>query len=146
MALSDQLEALAGKTKKLEETAATIRAKNVAKLEQQREQMHAAMEAQKEQVRAKTAQTRSETQDWWAGVTAGLEKRRAQAKANFAEQKAKWAAGDAESQAEAAEDYASFIATVSSDLIDEAAYSALDAAALRERADAMKKETVKTGS
>lgn len=145
MALSDQLEVLAGKTKKLEETAATIRAKNVAKLEQQREQMHAAMEAQKEQVRAKTAQTKSETQEWWAGVTASLEKRKAEAQAKHAEHKAQRSADVAEAQAEDAEDYASFIATVSGDLIDEAAYSALDAAALRERADAMK-ETVKTGS
>jgi hypothetical protein len=38
------------------------------------------------------------------------------------------------------------IATIAGYAVDEAAYSALDATILRERADAMKKETVKAGS
>jgi hypothetical protein len=56
------------------------------------------------------------------------------------------AAESAAWQAEAAEDYASMIATIAGYAVDEAAYSALDATILRERADAMKKETVKAGS
>lgn len=146
MALSDQLEALAGKAKKLEETAATIRTKNEAKLEQQRQQMKAAMETQKAQFRADKAQAKRENQEWWASVTAGLEKRRSEAEAKFAEYKAKRAVEAVESQAADAEAYASFIATVSGDLVDEAAYSALEAATLRERANAMKQEPVKAGS
>lgn len=146
MALSDQLEDLAGKTKKLEDTAAVVRAKNTAKLEQQRDQFHAAVETQTDKVRAKAAQTKTDAQEWWAQINKKMEQRRAELQTKHEQHKAERAADTAEWQAEAAEDYASTIATIAAYLVDEAAYSALDATLLRQQADAKMKEAVKAGS
>lgn len=69
--------------------------------------MKSAMEAQADRLRTSAAKTKGGAQEWWAGVTATLQKRRAEGQAKREQ---------------------------------------LDATILRERADAMKKETVKAGS
>ncbi|HXN03824.1 MAG TPA: hypothetical protein VN895_03205 [Candidatus Acidoferrum sp.] len=59
MALSDHLKDLAGRTKRLEEAAATVHAKNAARLEEQRPEMKSAMEAHADRLRTSAAKTRA---------------------------------------------------------------------------------------
>ena len=140
MALSDQLEDLAGRTKRLEDEAAALRAKNVARMEQQREQVHASMQTQAANVRTKAAQTKTAAQEWWTQTTNHIEEQRAALQAKREQRKAEQAVESAERQAEASEDYASMLASLAAYAVDAAADAALDAGIARAQADALKKE------
>lgn len=143
MALSDQLMDLAGRTKRLEDAAAAARAKNLAKLEEQRQQLQSTMDTQAQTVRAKVAQGKTEVQGWWAETTAKIEQRRAEFEAKREQHKAERAVEAKVRYADAAEEYATNLTSLAEFVVDAAAYAVVDAAIAREQAETLKKEQAK---
>jgi hypothetical protein len=64
MALSDQLESLASRTKQLEDGAAATRAKDRAKLVQEREKLQSQMETTAQSIQSSAAQAEADARSW----------------------------------------------------------------------------------
>ncbi len=128
MALSDQLTDLAGRTKRLEDTAAAARTKNVAKMEEQREQL-----------RSKAAPAKGNAHAWWTETTAKVEHKRAELHAKREQHKGERAVEAATRYADGAEEFASSLTALAAFAVDAAAEAAVDAVIAREHADSIAK-------
>ena len=122
---------LAGRTKRLEDAAAAARAKNVAEMEEQRDQL-----------RLKAAQAKADVQGWWTETTSKIEQQRAELKAKREQHKAKNEAEAAKQYADAAEEFASSLTALAAFAADEAAEATVDAAIAREHAESSAKGRV----
>lgn len=137
MALSDKLTELAGRVKELEDTAAATRAKNRAKLEQQREQLNSKMKTQAQNIQSSATKAKGEARSWWTDTTVQFEEQRAKARAKMEQQKANFKSDKAEADAEDAEDYAADMIDWANYAIDSAEYAVVDAVIAREKADSL---------
>jgi len=135
MALSDQLMDLAGRTKRLEDAAAAARAKNVAKLEEQRGK-----------VETKAASKKGEAESWWIETTTKIDKRRAELKVKHEQHKAERTVEAAKRYADATADQAEMFVVLADYAVDAATEAVVDAAIAEEQFEAMKKDHVKVGS
>jgi hypothetical protein len=135
MALSDQLTDLAHRTKQLEDTAAAAQAQNRAKLEKERDKLHADMQSEAQKLQSRAAKTKSETQTWWAGVAAHAEAQRTEIHDKIEQRKAEREMDKAMGEADDAEDYAADMIEVAAYYIDAAEYAVADAVIARSQAD-----------
>jgi hypothetical protein len=135
MALSDQLMDLAGRTKRLEDSAAAAQARNRAKLEEKQEKLHSTLSAEAQDLNSSTTEAGTEVRSWWADTTANIEQWRAGLEAKRAERKAERKVEKAERDAEDAEDYAASLVSYAAYAIDAAEYAVVDAAIARGDAD-----------
>src|SRR5207248_11765798 len=78
MALSDQLTDLANRTKQLEDAAATTRAKDRTKLEEQREKLQSKVKTEAQNIQSSAGKAQADARSWWADTTARFEQRRAE--------------------------------------------------------------------
>src|SRR2546423_13653069 len=78
MALSDQLTDLANRTKQLEDAAATTRAKDRTKLEEQREKLQSKVKTEAQNIQSSAGKAQADAPAWWAGTTAGVGEPRAE--------------------------------------------------------------------
>ena len=137
MALSDKLTELANRIKQLEDTAAATKAKNHAKLEQQREQLNSKMKTQAESIKSSAAKTKGEARSWWADTTTQFEQQRVKARAKVDQQKANFKSDRAELDAEDAENYAADMIDWAIYAVDSADYAVVDAVIARDKADTL---------
>jgi hypothetical protein len=135
MPLSDQLTDLAGRTKRLEDTAAAAEARNRSMLEQECEKLHSAMEKEAKDLQSSAKATQTEARSWWAETTAHMEQRRAQLRAELDQRRAEQKLEKANRNADDAEDYAAGLVTLAAYVIDAAEYAVVDAAIARGEAD-----------
>ena len=141
MALSDQLTDLAARTKRLESTAADTRAKNRAKLEQDREKLHTQVTDEANQIQKSAGEARSSADAWWANVAAQIEMRRADLRSKIDERRAERQVDKAKRNADDAEDYAEDMTAVAAYTVDAAEYAVVDAAIARAEADSLTAST-----
>lgn len=131
MALSDRLTDLAGRTKRLEDTAAAARAKNVAKMEEQREQL-----------RTNAAQAKGEAQAWWTETTAKIEQQRTELQTKREQRQSERAVEAQKRYADAADEFASSLTALAAYAVDAAAEATVDATIAREQAETAAKAPV----
>ena len=137
MALSDQLTDLAGRTKKLEDSAAAAREKDRADLEKQRENLHSTIEADAKKIKSDTASGQADIQAWWTDTTARMEKKRAEIRTKIEDRKAERKVERANQNANDAADYAAEMLRVANYVVETAEYAVVDAAIARSEADAL---------
>lgn len=73
MALSDQLTDLAAPTKRLEDTAPDTEAKNRAKLEEDRENLHTQVTNEAKQIQKSADDARASADAWWESLAGQIE-------------------------------------------------------------------------
>jgi hypothetical protein len=137
MALSDKLTDLASRIKELEDAAAATKAKNRAKLEQQREQLNSKMKTQAQSIQSSATKAKGEARSWWTDTTAQFEQQRAKVRAKMDQQKAEFKSDRAELDAEDAEDYAADMVDWAIYAVDSAQYAVIDAYIARDKADSV---------
>ena len=135
MALSDQLSALAGKTKELEDTAAAAKAQNRAKLEKDREKLHSDMETEAKKLQSGAEKSKSEARTWWADMAARAEQQRMDLHSKIEERKTERKVDKAIRNADDAENYAITMIQAAAYCIDAAEYAVADAVVARGQAD-----------
>jgi hypothetical protein len=135
MALSDQLTDLASRTKKLEDAAAAARAKNRAKLEQDREKLHSTMTSEAKSIKSSADKAGTDVSSWWAETTARMEQQRADLRAKVDQRRAERQVAKAERNAADAEDYAADMVSWAAYALDSAEYAVIDATIARSEAD-----------
>jgi hypothetical protein len=135
MALSEQLQDLADRTKRLEETAAAADAQNRAKLEKDREQLHTTMQSEAKKLQARGDQTKGDFQAWWAGMAAKAEQQRKDMHDKIEQHKTERKVDKAVRHADDAENYAVDLIQVAAYCIDSADYAVADAVIARAEAD-----------
>lgn len=135
--LSEQLSALSAKAKETEDTATAAREKNRAELDEQKAALKVSIDAGEKKIAADAADDQGKLASWkddaLASVKAKLAAARVQGEAYHAAVDAK----KAQAQAEQAEKYASQVIDLVLNLLDEAQYAVIDAAAARTAADAL---------
>ena len=137
MALSDQLTDLASRTRRLEDSAADVKAQNRAKLEQERERLHSAMQSTAQNVRSSASEARANGRSWWEDVTTRIDQRRAELRAKLEQRRAERQVERAQRNAAEAEEYAADMVSLAVYAIDEAEYAVVDAAIAQAEADAL---------
>jgi hypothetical protein len=135
VALSDQLQDLADRTKRLEDTAAAAKAQNRAKLEKDREQLHTTMQSEAKKVQASGDKTKGDFQAWWAGMAANAEQQRNDMHDKIEQHKAERKVDKAVRHADDAENYAVDLIEVAAYCVDAADYAVADAVIARADAD-----------
>ncbi|SRR6266704_488990 len=135
MALSDRLMDLATRTKNLEDAAAATKARNRAKLEQQREALHSKMTTEAKGIQSSAGKAEADARSWWNDTTVRFEQRRAELRTKMDEQRTERKVERAKNNADDAEDYASDMVTWAAYAIDAAEYAVIDAAIARSEAD-----------
>ena len=97
--LSDALIGLAGRVKRVEDSAAAVQEKNRAALQSRREELEAAIEQSKVELDAAATQAKDTTRGWWSETTSSIQADFAEWQAEMKEKNAERAAGDAEDDA-----------------------------------------------
>lgn len=138
MALSDRLAELTSRTQQLAEAASAARARNTARLEEQRSKLQASMAARDEQMRSRTAAAKTDVETWWAETSARVEQKRAEMEARRAQRSAEMESEVDMEFAQAAEDYASLMTAIAADMVGEATRATLDAGLAKKQAAAVK--------
>jgi hypothetical protein len=72
--LSDSLVDLAGRVKKLEDSAAAVQEKNRAALQARREELEAAIEREKGELEQATSQAKEGARNWWSDTKGSIER------------------------------------------------------------------------
>lgn len=135
MALSDQLTDLADRTKQLEDSANAAKAKNRAKLEQQRDELHSKVEKDAQSIQSSAGTAGAGVRSWWAETAAHMEQQRAELRDKIQQQQTERKVQKAEGNAADAEDYASNLVSLAAYVVDAAEYAVVDAAIARSTAD-----------
>ena len=141
MALSDQLVDLASRTKHLEDTAKATDERNRARLEKDREELHANVETEAQKLQESADRTDAEARSWWADVTRRIEQRRAELRGRIEHRKAEHQLDRAKRNADDAENYASDMLSLATYVVDVAEYAVVDASIARTEADELATRT-----
>jgi uncharacterized small protein (DUF1192 family) len=110
------IEQVAGRTKRLEDTAAAAEAQNRAKLELKHEKLHTTMETEAQNLQSFASKAGTEVRSWWAETTTHIEQRRAKLRAELDQGKAERKVERAKRNAADAEDYAGDLVTFAATL------------------------------
>jgi hypothetical protein len=135
MALSDRLTDLASRTKNLEDTAATTQAKDRAKLDQQRNQLHSKMTTEAQNIQSSADKAQAGARSWWADTTARFEQQRNELRAKMDQQRAERKVDRAQHNADDAEANAADMISWAEYAIDSAEYAVIDAVIARDEAN-----------
>jgi hypothetical protein len=126
--LSDALIDLAGRVKRVEDSAAAVQEKNRAALQSRREELEAAIEQSKIGLEAAATQAKDATRGWWSETTSSIQ-------ADFAEWQAEIKEKNAERAAEDAEDDAMVAVSLAAYCLDAAEWAVVRAELARGEAD-----------
>src|SRR5262249_39313217 len=120
MALSDQLTDLAGRTKRLEDTAKAAETQNRQKPRKERDQPPPKMQKEAKDLQKSAGTKKAEAQSWWADMTANVEQQRAKLHADIEKRKAERKLDNANRNADDAEQYAEGMISLAAYVIDAA--------------------------
>lgn len=129
--LSEALIDLAGRVKRVEDSAEAVQEKNRAALQSRREELEAAIEESKGELEAAATQAKDATKGWWAKTTSSIQADVANWRTERNEENAEWAAEDAEDDAVIAVSLAAYC-------LDAAEWAVVRAELLRGEADQLK--------
>src|SRR5258707_10587285 len=93
--LSDALIDLAGRVKRVEDSAVAVQEKNRAALQSRREELQAAIEESKVEMEAAASHAKDATRGWWSKTTSSIQADFAEWQADMKETNAERAAEDA---------------------------------------------------
>jgi len=133
--LSEQLQDLAQRTKKLEDSASAARKKNRAQLERQLDQLNSDMETTGQKIEASAAGAKENVRSGWADLKRRIDERLAAARTKIQEHKTERDVNRAERRAQAAEDDAADAIAFAVYVLDQAEYAVVDATLARVAAD-----------
>jgi gas vesicle protein len=126
--LSDALIDLAGRVKRVEDSAAAVQKENRAALQSRREELEAAIEESKVELEAAATHAKDATRGWWSKTTSSIQ-------ADFAEWQADMKETNAERAAEDAEDDAVVAVSLAAYCLDAAEWAVVRAELARGEAD-----------
>jgi hypothetical protein len=133
--LSESLTDLAGRVKKLEDSAAAVQEKNRAALQARRGELEAAIEREKGELEQATSQAKEGVRSWWSDVKGSIERQIAEMRTDIEH----WEAGrkekNAERAAENAEEDAVVAVTLAAYCLDAAEWAAVRAELARGEVD-----------
>ena len=126
--LSEALMGLAGRVKRVEDSAAAVEEKNRAALQARREELEAAIEQSKIELDGAASMVKESTRSWWSETKSSIE-------ADFEQWQAEMKEKNAERAAEDAEDDAVVAVTLAAYCLDVAEWAVVHAELARGEAD-----------
>ncbi len=133
--LSEQLQDLSQRARKIENSATALREKNQAELERRRNQLESDMKSTGQKIEASAAAAKENVRSGWADIRNRIDKQLAGARMKLEERKAEMDVNRAERRAQAAEDDAADAIALAVYVLDQAEYAVVDAALARASAD-----------
>jgi len=133
--LSEQLQDLSQRAKKIENSATAMREKNQAELERRRKQLESDMKSTGQKIETSVSDARENIRSGWADIRNRIDKQLAGARAKLEERKAERDLNRAERRAQTAEDDAADAIAFAVYVLDQAEYAVVDAALARADAD-----------
>jgi len=133
--LSEQLQDLSQRAKKLENSAAAARGQDQAELERRRDQLNSDLESSRRKIETSAGQAKDDVRSGWADIKRRMDERLADVRAKIQERKAERDVNRAERRAQAAEDDAADAIAIAVYVLDQAEYAVVDAALARTAAD-----------
>jgi hypothetical protein len=133
--LSEQLQDLSQRAKKIENSAKATREKNQAELERRRNQLESDMKSTGQKIETSAAAAKENIRSGWADIRNRIDKQLAGARTKLEERKAERDLNRAERRAQAAEDDAANAIVFAEYVLDQVEYAVVDAALARSAAD-----------
>ncbi len=133
--LSEQLQDLAQRIKKIEDSASAARNKDQAKLKRRLDQLHSDIEATGQSIETSAANAKEDVRSGWADIKRRIDEHLTDARTKFQERKVEWDVNKAERRAKDAEDDAADAIAFAVYVLDQAEYAVVDAALARADAD-----------
>ncbi len=136
--LSEQLQDLSQRAKKIEDSAAATRQKNQAELQRRHDQLRSDIESTGKKLETSAAEAKDNVRSGWADIKRRIDERLATANAKIQERKTERDVNRAESRAQAAEDDAADAIALAVYVLDQAEYAVINAALDRAVADSLR--------
>ena len=136
--LSEQLQDLSQRAKKIEDSAAATRQKNQAELQRRHDQLKSDIESTGKKLETSAAEAKDNVRSGWADIKRRIDERLATANAKIQERKAERDLNRAESRAQAAEDDAADAIALAVYVLDQAEFAVVNAALDRAVADSLR--------
>lgn len=140
--LSESLIDLAGRVRKLEDSAAAVEDKNRAALQTRRDELDTAIEKERHDIEKATTAAKQEARTWWSDTKGSIERQMAAMRADVAKRQAEHKKKSAEHSAQDAEQDAWVAVTLAAYCLDAAEWAVVQAELARGEAD----ELAATGS
>jgi hypothetical protein len=136
--LSEQLQDLSQRAKKIEDSAAAARQKNQAELQRRHDQLKSDIESTGKKLETSAAEAKENVRSGWADIKLRIDERLAIAHAKSQERKTERDLNRAESRAKAAEDDAADAIALAVYVLDQAEFAVVNAALDRAVADSLR--------
>jgi hypothetical protein len=136
--LSEQLQDLSERAKRIEDSAAATRQKNQAELQRRHDQLKSDIESTGRKLETSAAEAKEDARSGWADIKLRIDERVAIANAKIQERKAERDVNRAESRAQAAENDAADAIALAVYVLDQAEYAVINAALDRAVADSLR--------
>jgi len=133
--LSEQLQDLSQRAKKIEDSASAVHKKNHAQLEHRLDQLHSDIQSSGQKLEASAAKAKQDVHSGWADIKHRVDERLTAARTKLQEHKAERDVNRAERRAENAETDAADAIAFALYVLDQAEYAVVDAALARAAAD-----------
>ncbi|OBH80786.1 hypothetical protein A5679_22745 [Mycobacterium scrofulaceum] len=133
--LSESLLDLAGRVKKVEDSAAAVQEKNREKLRARRDELEAAIEQEKIELEAAATLVKEDARSWWSETKNSIEHQINQMRADFEKWQGDMKEKSAERAAENAEDDAVVAVNLAAYCLDAAEWAVVRAELARGEAD-----------
>jgi len=137
--LSDSLMDLAGRVKRLEDSAAAVREKNRAALQARRDELETAIEREVDELHEATTQAKGAARTWWSDTRTSIERQISQMRADFEKWQAEMKEKNAERAAKDAEEDAAMAVNLAAYCLDAAEWAVVRAELARGEADRLVK-------
>lgn len=135
MRLSDSLLDLAGRVKKIEDSAAAIQARNQAALEARRQQLETEIDREIDELEKASTAATDAARGWWSEIRGSVEKQIAEMRADFENWQADVREKSAKRAADAAEEDAAAAVAMAAYCLDAAEWAVVRAELARAGAD-----------
>ncbi len=133
--LSEQLQDLAQRAKKIEDSASAARKKNQAELESRLNQLNSEIQSAGQKIETSAADAKGNVRSGWADIKGRIEERLTATRTKLQERKAERDVNKSERRAQEAEDDAASAIAFAVYVLDQAEYAVVDAALARVAAD-----------
>ena len=133
--MSESLDKLAARVRKLEESASAVREKNRAVLQERRQAIEEQIDSEVKDFQTSAADTKAGVQTWWEDTKGSVERQIAAMRADHDERKFEHQTERMEHRAERAEDDAAAAIVLAAYAVDAAEWAVVDAALSRAEAD-----------
>jgi len=133
--MSESMNKLADRVKKLQDSASAASEKNRAELTERRQAIEQRMDTEVKQFQASAANTKAGVQKWWEETKASVEHQIAAMRADHDERKLEHKKDRMEHRAERAQDDADAAIVLAAYAVDAAEWALIDAALARAEAD-----------